>query len=415
MLLNPGPTNRPNKTEPLFMTSADRWLLPDGVEELLPEQALQVESLRRKLLDLYHSWGYELVIPPLIEFTESLRVGLGNDVDLQTFKVTDQLSGRTMGIRADITPQTARIDAHSLNREGPVRLCYASSVLHTRPKSLLASRSPIQLGAELYGDSSVDSDIEIICLMLETLSAAGIENITLDLGHVGIYKSLLAEAQLDDEAEAELFAALQRKCAADIDAAISSHLPEGELAAMLRALSQLNGDITVINRAKAQLANAPAEVQEAITMLNRVASQVSARFPKVALYFDLSELRGFHYHTGLVFAALAPGHGEAVANGGRYDHIGEVFGRARPATGFNTDLKALLGCLPAGDKPVHSETDSIFAATDGLNAEQQQSLWSVVSELRAKGERVVCGLAGQSAPQDFGKQLVLIDGEWTVS
>ena len=398
------------------MTSADRWLLPDGVEELLPEQALQVEALRRTLLDLYHSWGYELVIPPLIEFTESLLVGLGNDVDLQTFKVTDQLSGRAMGIRADITPQTARIDAHSLNREGPVRLCYAGSVLHTRPKSLLASRSPIQLGAELYGDSSVDSDIEIICLMLETLSAAGIGQITLDLGHVGIYKSLLAEAQLNDEAESQLFNALQRKCAADIDAAISSSLPEGDLASMLRALSQLNGDARVIERATKQLAKAPAEVQEALAKLSQVAAQVSARFPEVALYFDLSELRGYHYHTGLVFAALAPGHGETVANGGRYDHIGEVFGRARPATGFNTDLKALLACLPAGEKSLHTEADSIFApSNDGLSPEQQQSLWSAVSELRAKGERVVCGLIGQSDPEKFGRQLMFTDGEWQVS
>jgi ATP phosphoribosyltransferase regulatory subunit len=192
------------------MTIADRWLLPDGVEELLPEQAQQVEFLRRKLLDLYQCWGYELVMPPLMEFTDSLLVGLGADVDMQTFKVVDQLSGRAMGIRADITPQVARIDAHSLNRRGPARLCYAGSVLHTKPKSLMASRSPIQIGAELYGDASLSSDIEVICLMLETLQTAGVVDITLDLGHVGIYRALIEQACLSGDAEQQLFDALQR-------------------------------------------------------------------------------------------------------------------------------------------------------------------------------------------------------------
>ena len=341
------------------MTIADRWLLPDGVEELLPEQAERVESLRRELLDLYRSWGYELVIPPLIEYTDSLLVGLGHDVDIQTFKVVDQLSGRTMGIRADITPQTARIDAHSLNREGPVRLCYAGSVLHTKPKSLLASRSPIQLGAELYGDASLSSDIEIICLMLTTLKTTGVTNITLDLGHVGIYRALVEQAGLNDETEQALFDALQRKAGADVEAAIASGINDSTLADMMRALSQLNGDRSVLERAKQSLADAGADVAMAIDALAQVADQIAARMPDVNLYFDLSELRGYHYHTGLVFAALAPGHGQAVANGGRYDDIGEVFGRARPATGFNTDLKALLGYLPAGYGA--SQTSSIFA------------------------------------------------------
>ncbi|MFA7555216.1 MAG: ATP phosphoribosyltransferase regulatory subunit [Spongiibacteraceae bacterium] len=395
------------------MTIADRWLLPDGVEELLPAQARLVESLRRKLLDLYSSWGYELVIPPLIEYTESLLVGLGQDVDIQTFKVIDQLSGRTMGIRADITPQTARIDAHSLNREGPVRLCYAGSVLHTKPKSLLASRSPIQLGAELYGDASLASDIEIISLMLETLNAAGMSTITLDLGHVGIYRALVELADLSPIAERDLFDALQRKAGADIEAAIDQGISDPAIASMMRALYQLNGGRAVLDRARELLADAPAAVIQALNDLISVADQVSARMPEVNLYFDLGELRGYHYHTGLVFAALAPGHGQAVANGGRYDHIGEVFGRARPATGFNTDLKALLSHLPETES--NQPLVGILAPeSKGMSAEQMQSLWLAIQALRAQGERVVSALSGQTQADGCDRKLVLQQGQWLV-
>ena len=395
------------------MTTADRWLLPDGVEELLPEQAGRVEALRRKLLDLYASWGYELVIPPLIEYTESLLVGLGNDVDIQTFKVVDQLSGRTMGIRADITPQTARIDAHSLNREGPVRLCYAGSVLHTRPKSLMASRSPIQLGAELYGDAGLGSDIEIISLMLETLSCSGIEQITLDLGHVGIYRALLAQAGVDKQGEQKLFDAIQRKAGAEIERAIADTITEPALAEMLAALSTLNGDITVLARARQLLSGAPEPVARFIDQLEMVAAVVGRRMPEVTLYFDLSELRGYHYHTGLVFAALAPGHGQAVANGGRYDHIGEVFGRARPATGFNTDLKALLGYLP---EELAGADTTIFAPDDaGLDQAQAEALWQTVKALRAEGERVICGLSPESESADYSRYLVWQSGQWQLN
>lgn len=393
------------------MTKADRWLLPDGVEELLPDQAGRVEALRRSLLDLYASWGYELVIPPLIEYTESLLVGLGSDVDIQTFKVIDQLSGRTMGIRADITPQTARIDAHSLNREGPVRLCYAGSVLHTRPKSLLASRSPIQLGAELYGDNSLSSDIEIISLMLETLRASGISNITLDLGHVGIYRALVAVSGLESDAEQRLFDALQRKSAADIDAAVAG-ISDPAAAAMLRALGTLNGDASILERAKTLLADAPAAVPGYIDALQQVATAIGSRLPQVDIYFDLSELRGYHYHTGLVFAALAPGHGQAVANGGRYDHIGEVFGRARPATGFNTDLKALLGYLPA---PAEGGDTRIFAPDgSGLPESRASSLWQTVNRLREQGETVVSGLSGEQDNPNFCRYLVWESNGWQV-
>ena len=340
------------------MTTADRWILPDGIEELLPAQAERVESLRRQLLDVYHSWGYQLVIPPLLEFTESLLVGLGSDVNLQTFKVTDQLTGRTMGIRADITPQTARIDAHSLKQDGPVRLCYAGSVLHTRPKNLLASRSPIQLGAELYGDSSLAADIEVISLMLETLQQVGIEQITLDLGHVGIYRALIDTAGLGSDDEEALFDALQRKAGADITA-LTERIGAVDCGHQLLALAGLNGGREVLARARNELAGAGSTVLAAIDQLEAVADCIRERMPAVNLYFDLGELRGFHYHTGLVFSALAPGYGQALANGGRYDHIGEVFGRARPATGFNTDLKALLKALPAAASAAGS--GAIFA------------------------------------------------------
>ncbi len=394
------------------MSKADRWLLPDGVEELLPEQASQVEILRRKLLDLFSSWGYELVIPPLIEFTDSLLVGLGSDVDIQTFKVVDQMSGRTMGIRADITAQTARIDAHSLKREGPVRLCYAGSVLHTRPKSLMASRTPIQVGAELYGDAGLDSDIEVICLMLETLHCSGVKNITLDLGHVGIYRALIKEAGLSEEAQQKLFDALQRKSTVDIEEAITSGINDPEMADMMRTLSQLNGDNSVLARAKTALAKAPGEVIAAIEVLEKVAEKIFLRMPSVRIYFDLSELRGYHYHTGLVFSALAPGHGQAVANGGRYDHIGEVFGRARPATGFNTDLKALLSYL---EKGTAKDASTILAPTsDDLNDAEELALWQLVQRLREEGEQVIYGLSGQACTLEYSRNLVLSDGQWTV-
>lgn len=388
------------------MTVADRWLLPDGVEELLPGRAERAERLRRRLLDLFASWGYELVMPPLLEFTDSLLVGLGSDLDLMTFKVTDQLTGRSLGIRADITPQVARIDAHSLRREGPVRLCYAGSVLHTRPKSLLASRSPIQIGAELYGDAGLGSDREVVLLMLETLRVAGLNGITLDLGHVGIYRALIALADLDRDAEAELFDALQRKAPVDVGAILARVVADVTLRGWLIALSELQGGFEVLAEARQRLAGAPAEVAAAIDELVAVAEGVRARMPDVNLYFDLGELRGYHYHTGLVFAALVAGWGQAVANGGRYDHIGEVFGRARPATGFSTDLKTLITLSADDEIPV----SVIFApANDDLE------LWQLMQSLRESGERVVSALPGQPQPAGCDRQFVQRDGRWQIA
>lgn len=386
------------------MTTVDRWLLPDGVEELLPTQAARAEQLRRQLLDLYRSWGYDLVVPPLLEFTDSLLIGLGRDVDLLTFKVTDQLSGRSMGIRADITPQVARMDAHSLHREGPVRLCYAGSVLHTRPKSLLASRSPIQIGVEFFGDAGLASDSEVVLLMLETLRVANLSGITLDLGHVGIYRALVRAAQLDEADELELFDALQRKASAEITAVLDRGVAQPQLRGWFDALVRLRGDRDVLMQARQLFADAPAEVGAAVDELIAVANLVAARLPDVSLYFDLSELRGYHYHTGLVFAAFASGWGQAIANGGRYDHIGEVFGRARPATGFSTDLKALIALNAA----TAAATVGAILAPDNGDLE----LWRAVQALRAAGERVIYALPQQPIPAECDRQLVLHGGRW---
>lgn len=368
------------------MTSVDRWLLPDGVEELLPAQAAQVEALRRQLLDLYKRWGYELVIPPMLEYTESLLVGLGSDIDLLTFRVTDQLTGRMMGLRADITPQAARIDAHSLGREGPVRLCYAGSVLHSKPKKPLASRSPIQLGAELYGDNSSASDLEIICLMLETLRVAGLDGITLDTGHVGIYRAVIKAAALNAEQEASYFDILQRKAKTELREFVAALDASDRVAEQLLALNELHGGKDVLAKGRQVFAAIP-EAIEAIASLEQLTEALAQRIPDLQFYFDLAELRGYHYHTGVVFSALVREHGQALASGGRYDDIGEVFGRARPATGFSIDLKALLGLL----SPV-SEAAAIFAPYDPSLAQ-----WQFVQSLRESGEKVICGLPGQDA------------------
>ena len=371
------------------MTFVDRWLLPDGIEDILPERARRIESMRRRLVDLYGRWGYELVIPPLIEYTDSLLIGLGKDIELMTFKVTDQLSGRSMGIRADITPQTARMDAHSLKRSGPSRLCYAGHVLHARPKSPLATRSPIQVGVELYGEAGIAADEEVISLMLASLQESGLQQLNIDLGHVGVYRSLSRAAGLNVIAEQELFDLLQAKAMADIRGWLSRNVNSAELSAMLQELPQLAGGREILARARQVLAAAPADVMLALDTLERVSATVAQRYPEANLYFDLSELRGYHYHTGMVFAAFAPGYGGAIANGGRYDHVGEVFGNARPATGFAIDVTALDGLSKRNGG---ASTGAIF-----VPAELVTDAWDVICGLRAEGEIVVCGFVGQSA------------------
>jgi len=389
------------------MATVDRWLLPDGIEEVLPPEAARVEAARRQVLDLFQRWGYEFVVTPHIEYLESLLTGAGQDLDLRTFKVTDPASGRLMGFRADITPQVARMDAHSLRREGPNRLCYAGSVLHARPRALATSRSPIQLGAELYGDASPASDVEVISLMLDMLAMAEVPDVHMDLGHVGIYRGLARAADLSGEAEQALFDALQRK-AVDEVAALTDGLP-AQLAGMLRALAELCGSREVLEQAAEVLADAPAVVKAALADLVVIANSLAQRFPQLPLYFDLGELRGYHYHTGVVFAAFVPGVGESIAQGGRYDHIGADFGRARPATGFSTDLKTLV---TLGQVRLDAPVQGIWAPAEGAG------LWQAVQQLRRDGRRVVQALPGQDAAsaREAGcdAQLQLREGNWQV-
>ncbi|GAB3378179.1 ATP phosphoribosyltransferase regulatory subunit [Azotobacter armeniacus] len=390
------------------MATVDCWLLPDGIEEVLPPEAARIEVVRRQMLDLFQRWGYEFVVTPHIEFLESLLTGAGQDLDLRTFKVTDPLSGRLIGFRADITPQVARIDAHTLRREGPSRLCYAGSVLHAKPRALSTSRSPIQLGAELYGDTSPASDVEVIGLMLEVLEQVAVPDVHMDLGHVGIYRGLARAAGLSGEIEQQLFDALQRKAVDEVEA-LTAPLPEAQ-ASMLRALAELCGGREVLDLAQACLVDAPAEVRAALDELIAIADTLSVRYPELPLYFDLSELRGYHYHTGVVFAAFVPGVGQSIAQGGRYDDIGADFGRARPATGFSTDLKTLvaLGRVAPAEPVV-----GIWAPDS-----HDVYLWQMVQRLRCQGERVVQALPGQqvAAARACGcdRQLLLSDGRWRV-
>ncbi len=388
------------------MTTSPRWLLPDGIEEILPEPARQLEHLSRRLLDQFDRWGYDLVMPPLVDYLESLLVGSGHDLDLQTFKLVDQISGRTLGIRADMTPQVARIDAHRLRTAAPTRLCYLGTVLHTRPDGFAGARSLLQVGAELYGHAGIESDLEILRLMAETLELAGVAPVYLDLGHVGIYRALVADAGLDREQETELFDALQRKAKPEITAMLDAWQLPAEHAGRLLALADLHGSADVLATAREVLAGAPEAVFAGIETLEQVARQVAEQIPAVTLHFDLAELRGYHYHTGLVFAAYTPGRGQAIALGGRYDGIGRVFGQDRPATGFSTDLRTLAAI---GNPPVPAPS-AIFAPAEADPA--------VIAELRARGERVIRELPGQAGePGEMGcdRRLVERNGKWEVA
>jgi len=391
------------------MANADRWLLPEGVEEILPDEAFALESLRRRVLDIYASWGYQLVITPFVEFLDSLLIGTSHDLDLQTFKVTDQLSGRMMGIRADMTPQVARIDAHSLNRQGPARLCYADSVLHTLPRGLLTSRVPIRLGAEFFGHAGPEADIELICLMLRTLQEAQVNNVHLVLGHVGIFRTLVDIAGLDESTEQALFSALQRKVYEEIDQILEQSVNESNIRDMLYQLSRLSGDEEILDRAMEKFASAPEQVQRELHDLQAIATGVRKKLPTATLGFDLCELRGYKYHTGIVFAAYTPDYGRAVAKGGRYDHIGEVFGRARPASGFDCDLKVLATL---------SHTD--VCRKPGILAPDKSDteLAEVVENLRQSGEVVIVnfGVDLDIAKSELNcdRQLVKKQNSWLV-
>jgi ATP phosphoribosyltransferase regulatory subunit len=310
-----------------------KWVLPEYIEDILPAEAMRIERLRRAVLDLFFENDYELVVPPLLEYMDSLLTGTGHDLELRTFKVVDQLSGRMMGLRADITPQVARIDAHLLNRRGVTRLCYCGSVLHTRPAGSSATREPIQIGAEMYGEAGIAGDIEVQRLLCEALAAAGAKGVRLDIGHVAVFRSIVHAAKVNGKREADLFEALQKKDVPALQALTKNISSETRKALLL--LPELYGGAEVIDRAEKALPAIPA-LKKALATLRALAKACPA-----PASFDLAELRGYHYHSGVVFDAYCDGVSGAVARGGRSDDVGKAFGRARPATGFSIDLRSL--------------------------------------------------------------------------
>ena len=390
------------------MTDSNRWLLPEGIEEVLPPEAEALEILCRNILDQFSAWGYEQVMPPLIEFLDSLLTGTGEDLELQTFKITDQLTGRLMGVRADMTPQVARIDINRLQRQTPVRLCYLGTVLHTRPLGPGGTRAPLQVGAELYGHAGAESDAEIIALMLKTLQLSGVGNVHVDLGHVGIYRGLLERLELSENQEQVLFGALQKKAGAEIRKAVDNWKLPKDMADALLCMNELHGDASVLGEARKALKKLGKATLSCIDDLERIAELTQRQVRGAPLYFDLAELRGYHYHTGMMFTAYAPGQGQGIARGGRYDDIGKAFGHARPATGFSTDIKALFDLTV----PAPAPRDGIFAPSSEV-----PGLYEAIDGLRSNGERVVCQLPGQigdAREMGCSRELYLDGGRWKV-
>lgn len=378
------------------------WLLPEYIEDVLPAEARRVELLRRRLLDLFHSHGYQFVIPPLLEYLESLTTGVGHDLDLLTFKVVDQLSGRLMGVRSDITPQAARIDAHLLNQQGVTRLCYAGSVLRTQPGGTAQTRQPLQLGAELFGHVGIESDLEIQGLLVEALHLAGIDRPHLDFSHVAIFRTLVSRAGIDGELESEMFAALQAKDSSAL-AEMTAGLDVPTRQALL-ALPSLYGGVEVLQEARQRLPQY-AEINQALQDLESAAQRMAGL--DVVISFDLAELRGYHYHSGMVFAAYAEGYAGALAQGGRYDEVGQSFGRPRPATGFSMDMRALIGMLH-GAEPARG-----ILAPYSDDADLRRK----VDELRAAGEVIVVDLPGHEehrAELNCDRMLEKNDKGWEV-
>jgi ATP phosphoribosyltransferase regulatory subunit len=375
------------------------WLLPEFVEDVLPDEARTIETYRTRLLELFRVHGYELVVPPMLEHIESLLSGTGHDLDLRTFKLIDQLSGRTMGLRADMTPQVARIDAHLLNRQGVARLCYCGSVLHTRPRGLTATREPLQIGAEIYGHAGIESDIEIQQLLRAALAACALVDVRLDVGHVGVFRAVARRGGVNAVLESELLEALVAKDHAGL-AGLSAGL-DAETRAGLRMLPELYGGAEVLERAAAALPPYP-EITAALADLGRL-----VRENGIAMSIDLADLRGYYYHSGVVFAAYCNGLPSAIALGGRYDEVGKAFGRARPATGFSLDLRELARVAPGLARrgsilAPHGDDPALRAAIEGL---------------RRKGEVVIVDLPGHAAHRtELGcdRQLARRGDKWEV-
>ncbi|MEQ1517391.1 MAG: ATP phosphoribosyltransferase regulatory subunit [Usitatibacteraceae bacterium] len=377
------------------------WTLPENIEDLLPADARKLERLRRTALDLFASHGFELVMPPLLEYVESLLSGTGHDMDLATFKLVDQLSGRTMGIRADTTPQVARIDAHLLNREGVTRLCYAGSVLHTLPSGLGKSRQPFQAGAELYGHAGIEADIEIQQLTVDVLRLLGVVDVQLDIGHPAIFRSLIASANVSAEIAEQAFLATEAK---DLPGLKAMETSLGAAYPAIAALPKLYGDVSALDRAT-ELLPKQKDIAEYLAQLRTIERHFSRQGVNVSV--DLGELGGFNYESGITFSAFAHGAPDAVARGGRYDEVGKAFGRARPATGFTMDLKALLTLV--ADEIVHG---AILAP-----AQPDEAARASIAKLRAAGETVIANLPGHDAHRaELGcdRILMFVKGSWSV-
>lgn len=374
------------------------WLLPENIADVLPSEARKIEELRRKMLDNFRLYGYELVMPPMLEYLESLLTGAGQDMELRTFKLVDQLSGRTMGVRADMTTQVARIDAHLLNRNSVTRLCYAGSVLHTRPSGLHATREPLQIGAEIYGHAGLEADAEIQELVLASLALAGITQVRLDLCHVGVVRAIIATDAAAQKDEAVLFALLKAKDSPGLQELTNKY--DSTTRNALLALLGLYGDGAVIARARTVLPplSGIAHALDELAALVQLAGNANVTV-------DLADLRGYQYESGAMFAAYVPGLPNAVARGGRYDHVGEAFGRARPATGFSLDLRELARLLPGAERK--SAIRAPWSKEPSLHAE--------IRKLRIAGEIVIQSLPGHENDQDefdCDRALVLENGNW---
>ena len=389
------------------MTITKRWLLPEGVDEILPPRAILLEQMCRKLIDLFSSWGYEFVIPPMMEYLESLLTATGEDLDLQTYKITDQLSGRLMGIRADITPQVARIDAHLLKRNIPTRLCYLGSVLHSRTNNSGDSRSPLQLGAELFGHEGVSSDIEIVKLMLATLDAVRISNICLDVGHIGIFRSLISKSQLNSMQESEVFEIVKRKAKDELKIFYKKLKINDDSSKAMLDLIDLHGDAGILDDAIHAFDKLSPDIRKYVNEVKTLTDSIIDKFD-VSINIDLSELRGYNYHTGMIYTAFVPNEGKGIAFGGRYDDIGSAFGKARPATGFSTDMKQLLELQNISE----DTPDKIFAPVD-----DNDPLHKKITELREQGKIVIQELEGQNATakeMNCNQTLVCENDQWVV-
>ena len=382
----------------------NRWLLPEDIADVLPAQARKVELLRRSILDLYQSYGYELVSPPILEFLDSLLTGTGSDLNLQTFKLVDQLSGRTLGLRADITPQVARIDAHLLNRAGVTRLCYAGSVAHARTPIGSSSREQLQLGAEIYGCANWEADFEAITLLLKTLEIAGLKKVYLDLSHAGILTGILADQTLDKDAIESLYGLLQSKDRPRLQQ-WSACLP-APVAKALLVLTELNGPCSeVLAQAKKNLPK-HAAIDQAIANLERIVLALKDA-TGLELSIDLADLRGYQYHSGVMFAAYVDGLPQPIARGGRYDQVGQAFGRARPATGFSLDLLTLSSL-----SPVQVRRSAILAPWL-----QDTKLEKVIADLRSRGEVVIQVINGEpveATEYECDRELVKQGDSWEI-